>query len=190
MDPCLGRRKVINRSLSLTHASVINMSSNSEVHQEIVASLQETLKAYVERTLKDMMLNVHPRTQTTQARRTRVDRMDETRQWFKKAVESLPRELNQKGWLLVQYLDQNRLMLDSSGAFIPQGHRKAIEGSHINDLMKYALRKSGKEAEPPGFPMFIQQLKSYGVGTELISPRHFSKKKKKKPVPMDIDPSK
>jgi hypothetical protein len=147
---------------------------------------EDTLKAYVERKLQEM---VSPTLRTDQLRRTRVDRLEETRQWMKKAVESLPLNLKDKGWLLVEHLDRNKLMLDATGAFIPKNQRKPIEGSQIVDLMRYTLRKSSKEEEPKGFPIFLHQLKSYGIGKDMISPRHFNKeiKKRKKADPMEVD---
>jgi hypothetical protein len=111
---------------------------------------------------------------------------------MKNAVVSLPPHLKDKGWLLVEYLDRNKLMLDVTGAFIPKNQRKPIEGSNIADLMKYALRKSAKKEEPKGFPIFLHQLKSYGIGHDIISPRHFAKETppKRNAVPMDVEESK
>lgn len=153
-------------------------------------NLQESLREYVERTLLDMISPPQPSPSSQpQLRRTRVDKIQETRQWMKNAVVSLPPHLKDKGWLLVEYLDRNKLMLDVTGAFIPKNQRKPIEGSNIADLMKYALRKSAKKEEPKGFPIFLHQLKSYGIGKDMISPRHFNKeiKKRKKADPMEVD---
>jgi hypothetical protein len=162
------------------------MSHSSHVQGIETLINEDSLKAYVESKIKEM---VSPTTRTDQLRSTRVDRLEVTRQRLKETVESLPTELKQKAWLLVEYLDQNKLMLDATGAFIPKNQRKAIEGSKIADLMKYALRKSSKEEEPQGFPIFLQQLKSYGIGKDIISPRHFAKEKEKKKnaVPMEVE---
>jgi hypothetical protein len=150
--------------------------------------MEDSLKTCVKSAIKEML---SPTSKTDQLRRTRVDRLEDTRQLLKETLKTFPPELKQKGWMLVAYMDLNKLMLDPTGAFIPKNRRKPIEGSNIADLMTYALRKSPKEEEPHGFPIFLQQLKSYGIGKDIISPRHFSQEKEKRKrnaVPMEVDP--
>lgn len=113
-----------------------------------------------------------PTTQTKQRRRQRVDNLQSTRLWLHEAIDMLPHTLRDKGWNLVQYLDQNKLMLSSTGEFIPFETKEPILGSHITSLIRYALRKQRNEAEPIGWMVFLQQLKSYNIRPGIISKKH------------------
>jgi hypothetical protein len=110
----------------------------------------------------------------------RKKRVEKTRQLLNEAVKSLHPSLRQKGWFLVEYLDQKKVTLSSKGELIPQGENVPIQGSHINALMRYALRKPHMTQAPVGFPEFFKQLEDIQDG--IISHRHRAIKRRE---PMD-----
>lgn len=133
----------------------------------------QRLRAYVrriEKIIEEMMSP--PVTKTKQRRRQRVDNLQTTRQLLHEAIDQLPCNLRDKGWNLVQYLDQNKLMLSSTGEFIPFATKEPIVGSHITNLIFYALRKQRNETEPNGWLAFHQQLQSYNIRPGILSKRH------------------
>lgn len=141
--------------------------------------MEQQFKDYITKIIKEV---VSPVTKTAQKRRGRVDNLQTSRRLLQEAVNTLPSTLRAKGWNLVQYLDQNKTMLSPLGEFIPFETKEPITGSHINQLLLYALRKSS--LEPVGWSTFYDQLKTYKIRPGILSKRHQAKHIKTA-VPMD-----
>ena len=149
---------------------------------------EEKIADYLHRIIQDLFGGSG---MVAQKRRTRVDKQATTRKLMKAAIEALPPQLKEKGWLLVQHLDQNRCMLSPQGEFIPYGQIKPICGSHINELIRYTLSKKRSRPEPTGFAHFLQQIKHYPMEPGLISSHHHASptqksKRPRKIIKMDV----
>jgi hypothetical protein len=132
----------------------------------------ESVKEYIDRVITEMLSS--PREEP----KRRKKRVEKTRQLLNEAVKSLHPSLRQKGWLLVEHLDKKKINLSRKGELIHHG--ELIQGSHINDLMSYAMRKPHKSHAPIGFSEFFKQLQDVPDG--IISHRHRAIKRRE---PMD-----
>ena len=101
-------------------------------------------------------------------RLARVDELDVTRNWMKKAVDSLPSSLRGNGWLLVELMDQNRFMLDPNGQFIPQDSTKPIPGSYFHLLLLYFLHSLYSKDRLFGFNMLREKWHDFYCDASLL----------------------
>ena len=132
--------------------------------------MEQSFKKFIEDIIKEMVSP--PVTRTQQKRRDRVDNLQTTRRLMHQAIDNLPSTLREKGWSLVQYLDQNKVMLSAKGEFIPFEAKEAIPGSDILALIHYALRKPRNAPNPIGWSAFYEQLKTYDIQPGILSRRH------------------
>lgn len=89
-------------------------------------------------------------------------------------IKRLPQPIRQRGRILMSHLKWNNFAFSKQGEFIPFGCTEPIPGSHIDELLKFSLRKPHqKQIGPPGFSDFLMQLEYSNIPRGLISNHHY-----------------